>query len=210
MPRRRYYKNWQNILLQFDQLISGQHGEAEIQKFITENTEYVPTFIELHHGIFHNVVISKLPIGNYVSDFCYITKHSEEVRVVFVEIEPANKKLFKSRKGTYPQITADLSNALDQVRAWKNEIQKPHVRDDIVDFLNGLLWYVTKDRVKLTFDFILVCGRREKQEHEKEIHQLSEDSGILIKNYDSIKGAVASGLVEKHFLVSRKGMTFPS
>jgi hypothetical protein len=205
MPRRRFYKNWKNTFVEFDKLILASQDEAEIQKFMIANTEYIPVFIELHHRIFHNVAFSKLPLGNYISDFCYITKHSEEVRVVFVEIERADKKLFKARKGTYPQITADLSNALDQVRAWKSEVEKAHVRAELIDYLNGLLWYVTKDRARLTFDFILVCGRRGSQQHEKAIQQLSEESGILIKNYDSIRDAVASGRVEKRFLVSRRG-----
>ncbi|MDB5475303.1 MAG: hypothetical protein JWP49_814 [Phenylobacterium sp.] len=194
---------------QFAEILDREHIEGEIQTHLSTHTELIPTFIQLHHGVFHNVVVEKPTIGRFEADYLYVTKHSEEVKIVLVELEHGAKRLMK-RGGNYPVPTAELTAAIAQVQAWRRELENPTVRQDLCQRLSGLLWYAGTGpgRVRLTLEFLIVIGRYGDGRHADFASTLYSTDRIMVKTYDSILKEHLVTKPQKRALLLHKGGAF--
>lgn len=172
-------------LQEYQQLIdSPDVAESALQRFMEENTEFIPTFVHyLHHGLFLNAVFSQYPVGEYKSDFLFLTKHTQMMRAVFIEIEAPHKRLFLN-SGNYTRGSSELNQALDQIRAWKRELNANS--NFITNF--ACLWK-TIVRTPIDIRFTLVIGRggeiNRYPDRQSYLARLNEE-GIHVLTYDSI------------------------
>jgi hypothetical protein len=159
--------------------------ELALQRFMEENTEFIPTFVhDLHHGLFLNAVFSQYPIGNYKSDFLFFTKHTQMMRAVFIELEASTKRLFLN-SGNYTRASAELNAALDQIRAWKREL---HAHHTVLEHF-ACAWH-TIFRRPIDVKFTLVIGRDDEinmyPDRKLYLSRFGEEEGIHVLTYDSI------------------------
>src|SRR5438477_1165681 len=112
-----------------------------------------------HHGSWTGTVISQpsLPgIARRIPDFMWLTKNSEDIIPVLIELEAPGKVWFNSRG----QRSAKLTQAQDQLAEWRQQLENPGNRQllgEMYDFPRS--W---------TFDYnlvprlLLIYGRREE------------------------------------------------
>ena len=61
--------------------ITGKKNENEIQSFLIDNTDLLPTPLLLNHGLHFDFIFSKLQISDgLISDFAYLTNSSFGVK----------------------------------------------------------------------------------------------------------------------------------
>src|ERR1700719_4430266 len=64
-----------------------------------------------------NLVLRKLPLGaDYKTDFCYLSKSSDDWHCILVELEKPGSRFFKMDSNEFHQ---DFVRALQQVSQWK-------------------------------------------------------------------------------------------
>jgi hypothetical protein len=141
---------------EFLQLVDNDALEPDLQAFLERRPEFLVLPHLLHHGLFEDVVISQFPLDtSLVTDFAYLTKHSSELRVVFVEIERAGKTLFKA-SAPYPTEHSELTAALAQVKTWAEFLQRS--RAEVVRRLSPLMQGLAQI-LTINFRYVLVIGR---------------------------------------------------
>lgn len=101
----------------FFKLLDDGVREQKIQKFLEENTRFIPREFVQNHGICHSLVIRKLPFGaDYKSDFFYFSKSSADWNAVFIEIEKPTSRFFKASTN---ELHSDFLRAIQQIKQWK-------------------------------------------------------------------------------------------
>jgi Domain of unknown function (DUF4263) len=142
---------------EFVGLLAECHAEQTYQDFIERNTRLVPREFVQNHGIHFNLVLRKLAFGaDYIMDFGYLSKSSDDWNCVLVELEKPGSQFFKKGSNNFHPNFVD---ALQQVNKWKAWFLNSNNKDG---FINGTLGLV---RVPLaenpTFmKYVLVFGRR--------------------------------------------------
>lgn len=159
--------------------------ENEIQKFLEENTIFIPMPFLLNHYLHMNCVISKFKLGNeFVTDFAYLTKSSDYWKFVLVELEDAKKKIFTNdRENIY--FHSDFNRAYDQITSWKAYVNKN--REAILHQIDKLRVPLNENSVR--FKYVLIIGRNaEKDNSEKRRAMFAEKSkdDIRVMTYDSL------------------------
>ncbi len=140
---------------EFLQLVENDAPEPDLQAFLERRPAFLVLPHLLHHGLFEDVVISQFPLDtSLVTDFVYLTKHSSEWRVVFVEIERAGKKLFKA-SAPYPTEHHELTAAVAQVKTWAEFLQRSSA--EVVRRLSPLMKGLAQ--IPINFRYVLVIGR---------------------------------------------------
>jgi hypothetical protein len=159
--------------------------EPTMQRFMENHTEFIPTFVyRLHHGVWLNSVFSQLQVGPRKSDFAFLTKHTQQHRIVLIEIEAPGKVLFTNAPN-YVVASAALNNALDQVRAWQRDLKAtPNLLANVGAVFDSA--YDSPPEVK----FVLVIGNSDEWVNDgRRSRYLSEIEGnqdIQIIGYDTI------------------------
>jgi antiviral defense system Shedu protein SduA len=175
-----------SIILEFERLFrDAATRELTMQDYMEEHTELVPTFAhQLHHGIWLNSVISQPSIGPRKTDFAFLTKHTQQRRVVFVELERPSKKLF-TRGPNYVVGSADLNNALDQVRAWREDLRR---FPDLLKHI-GALFDAAYDTT-LDVKYVLVIGTSNEWQNDaqrcRHLSAIESSEHIQVIGYDTI------------------------
>jgi hypothetical protein len=143
----------------YNQLLSQPGlGEQPFQTFMERHSEFIPTPFLLGHDLNLEVFISKFPIDtNLITDFTYLTKNSARWRIVFVEIEDPEKKIFKdsSRHHAY---SSEFNDALAQVKEWRDHVR--HAKDAILRRLEPMMTPLSMRGNPVDFRYMLVYGRR--------------------------------------------------
>ena len=122
MTKTEIIKTFKNNILS----IKDKKNENEIQSFLEENCDFIPTPYLRNHGLHFNFIFSKLAINEeLISDFFYLTKSSIEWVGVLIELEASSKKIFRNNKKDI-QFSAEFNNAYDQILSWKAYLQKNH------------------------------------------------------------------------------------
>lgn len=182
-----------NKTLAFRQLIDQEKAnENEVQKFLEENTHFLPTPNLLNHQLHFNCIIRKFPIGDFKTDYAYLTKSSIGWRLVLVELEDSSKPIFK-RSSRDAAFSSQFNDAITQIDRWKTEYNRDS--RTVHDSLDPLLQPLGGNDVRL--HRVLVYGRsRELEEDQKRRTRLEDYSGthgITVLTYDSLLRLVEAG-----------------
>jgi hypothetical protein len=112
-----------------------------------------------HHGSWNGIVISQPPlpgITRRIPDFMWLTKNSEDIIPVLVELEAPGKPWF-TKSG---QRSAKLTEAQDQLADWRQQLDNPANRQllgEMYDFPRR--WTLDYNLVPR---LLLIYGRREE------------------------------------------------
>lgn len=120
------------------------NSEQELLDIIKDNLFLLSSLYSRQWGIQPN--FCEVGFGNkFRCDFCWLNDNSDGPEWVIVEIEKPKLKLF-TKKVT---PTADLNNAIEQVKTWQRYFDKqPHEKSRIFGAVSKFRW-------------ILVAGRRD-------------------------------------------------
>lgn len=172
----------------FEDLLAkpGPH-ENEIQAYLEEHTALMLTPGLLNHLLHLNCVISKFPFGERIADYAYLTKSSNEWKLVLVELEDSHKQLFKP-SSPHEGFSASMNDAIAQVDVWRD-----HWRDHskaVIETLEPLLVPPVMRRNTMTLECVLIIGRSVEIEHNearrKRLATLRADKGIQVMTYDTL------------------------
>lgn len=182
-------------LAEFRQLIAvPTANENTLQKFLEENTRFMPTPDLLNHRLHLNSVIAKFPIGERTTDYAYLTKSTVEWQLVLVELEDSNKPIFKN-SGTNVAFTSAFNDAVAQIDVWRDYVGG-HL-DQVFEKLQPLMVPPQMARNPLSVRYLLVIGRSEELEHNQarrtRLANYGKERSLRIMTYDSIAREVASG-----------------
>ncbi len=85
-----------SIINNFRELIDRDDvTEPEIQTFMEKHSEIIPVPYLLGHDLLWNAVISKFVLDrDKIPDFAFLTKNSAHWRLVLIELERPQKRLF--------------------------------------------------------------------------------------------------------------------
>jgi hypothetical protein len=162
--------------------------ESAIQQYMEEHTECIPIPDLLGHDLQWNAVFSQFEIDrDKIADFAYITKNTAEWRVVFIELERPQKKLFIEAPNV--DFHMQTRRAIAQIESWKNyiEARPEEVRRRFSPLMQlGSAW----DQNPVEYRYLLVIGRNPKgcfsSQESARISRLSRESAIRLLTYDSI------------------------
>lgn len=112
----------------YGELLAAAPTESDMQAFFERNPTLVPGAFpdQIGHGAFPNALISQPElsgIGERRPDFMWIARNSAMVQPVLIEIESPGKRWVVG-KGRNPQQSADLTQALNQLRQWEEWLEK--------------------------------------------------------------------------------------
>ena len=124
----------------FAKLIEAEHLENIYQRFLEENTSFIPRpFLHNHHTHF-GLVLKQYPLfEDYRADFMYLTKSSAHWRCVLVEIEKPGSKFFS---GASSDFHADFEKAHGQILTWKAHLGVPNLLDAFKEKMRVLLGHM--------------------------------------------------------------------
>ncbi len=160
-------------------------NENDLQRFLEEHSYYlVPE--QFGHGIMHNALISKFPLGvKYKTDYVYLCKDTVHWTLYLVELEDAKKPLIRSDG----KMTSELTQAIGQIQDWKYYIDSGEGKQFIQHALKRFLYFnPIMGNNPIDFKYILVIGRSNQsmQEYEKKIRYTNSTSYMTLLTYDSL------------------------
>jgi hypothetical protein len=183
-------------LTEFEDLIAVEPpNENAIQAFLEANTAFMPTpDIIGYHGLHLNSVIAKFPVGERSTDYAYLCKNSIEWRLVLVELEDSNKRIFKPSSKNVA-FTAEFSDAVAQIDVWR-DYTTSHM-DRLREKLQPLMVPPQMFRNKLSVRYLLVIGRSSELEHDEKrrlrLANYGHDRDLRVITYDTIAREFRSG-----------------
>ncbi len=157
--------------------------EQDVQAFLEKHTPFLPRPFLLGHREQSSVVISKLPIGDFKTDFAYVTKESDRTELVLVEIEHPAKNVFH-KDPTTARTTSEFHQARGQLLDWVAACNKdPALAKNVVAMLlDGVML-----QNPITVRGVLVMGRRAERTDPRNARvQLEESEFIRILPFDSL------------------------
>ncbi len=190
--------------------------EQNVQNFLEEHSELLPTPILLNHQLHFNIIVSKFPLGNeYVTDYVYITKSSSSWKIVLVELEDPNKNYFSPSDPTNSTTTGVFNSALQQVLDWQAYI-KNHA-EQVKDQLSPLIKPDVMSKNPCDFEYVLIYGRSKNKNSSKnrieKIKVISDNNKISILSFDTVKHdyqnnpyhkkKIILSLTQNHFKIKR-------
>jgi DNA polymerase elongation subunit (family B) len=181
--------------------------ENDCQDFLERHTDYLFTPFMLNHGILHNSIISKFPLDtSLITDFVYVAKSSDVIRIVLVEIENPKKSIFRKDSGSVIQ-TAEFTQAYSQILSWKEFVSNN--KDEILRRLKPLLKSFIEHAIE--FKYYLVIGRKSQSfdSHQaKQRLQSLQGSDIHICTYDSLLSAKENQTTSTLSVIKLEKMSF--
>lgn len=183
----------ENLAVAFEELLGRPGGqENPIQAFIEQHTAFMLTPGLLNHGLQFNSVISKFPIGGRSADYAYLTKSSDEWKLILVELEDSHKKLFLP-SSKHVGFTAEMNDAIAQVDVWRDYWKEQSKA--VIESLDPLL--VPQRRNPVSLECVLIIGRSAEKEHDaaksKRLAALRADKRIHVMTYDTVLRAYRRG-----------------
>lgn len=178
MPKSNKYQEFEKLIE------SPEKSENDIQGFLEKNTEFLPVINLLHHNLHLNCIISKFPIGDFCTDFAYLTKSSNMWRLFLIEIEHPKKRLFLKR--LHSTTHKDLNHAIAQVDAWRDHWEM--YKEEVIRKITPLLIPLSMRQNIITLHRILVIGR-DKELNDRNRQRLAhyiDENNIHILTYDSL------------------------
>lgn len=186
-----------------DNILSIKHkkNENEIQTFLLENPDLIPTPYLSNHNLHFNFIFSKLAIyEEYKSDFAYLTKSSVEWEMVLMELEASNKSIFNNNKKNI-YFSAEFNNAYDQILSWR-----AYLNDHKQEFKSKLTYLMSHmANNPMSFKFVLVIGRSDELNTNERINMFAQKNkdGIIVMTYDSLIRAYLSNKRRYRNIISK-------
>jgi hypothetical protein len=168
--------------------------ENAIQNFLETHTAFMLTPGLLNHQLHLSCVISKFPIGGRIADYAYLTKSSDEWKLVLVELEDSHKKLFRMSSG-HVGFSSPMNDAIAQIDVWRD-----HWKDNkkaVVETLEPLLVPPAMRRNSVSLECVLIIGRSSEKDHHEErrkrLAALRADKGINVMTFDTLLRSYRAG-----------------
>jgi Domain of unknown function (DUF4263) len=143
-------------------LAQGEADESSYQALLERHPCMLPcpygSFGEGHHGLIHGAVVTQPRLSGLagkIPDFLLLVRDSSQILAVFVEIESPNKRWF-TQKG---RPTADMTQAINQLREWKEWFRQPGNEDRFIHDYRLPAHFQTR---AFSTRYVLVYGRREE------------------------------------------------
>ncbi|WP_118132044.1 Shedu anti-phage system protein SduA domain-containing protein [Pseudomonas abyssi] len=184
-------ENEQKILIvnQYQEKLSStpEQGQKEqsIQDFLERNTELFSEALTYKNYFHQDILISKCPVMDLKSDYAYLSKKSDEWKIVFGELELPDYNFFRKGSGDF---TSEFNHAINQIRQWKLRIKNN--QNEVFNFFKLLLQPESMRENPIVFEFELIFGRSEDKNKTAErlrlIQSVSQSEGIVIKSFDTI------------------------
>ena len=179
-------KTQDSVIDEFNKILSinEKDNEGDIQSFLEENTDLIPENLSaLDYRIRNDIVLKKYQIcKDYICDFAHISTRSFLTSLVLIELKPTTKKIFTQDKGV--KFSSDFNNALDQIGLWKAYLDKHNnvLKEDIRTLIDSIYKW------DLTFEYVLVYGRREEISSPEKIDLFNQknENGIKVITYDTL------------------------
>lgn len=164
----------------------GTQKEQTIQDFFEEHTELFclhNTFKNFYH---HDMVITKCPIDILKTDYVYITKKSDQWRIVFGEFELPDSNFFL--KGSDTNYTQEFNHATQQIQSWKSIVSTK--KNEVIDYFKMLLIPERMRDNPIEFKYELIYGRsadkNKTEARRRMINQTASTLDIDIMSFDSV------------------------
>lgn len=180
-------------------------SENDLQAYLERHTELLPNPHLLNHQIHFRSVISKFAIGKWKTDYAFLTKSSVEWRLVLVELEKPQKRLF-NQSGKYVEFSAELNSALSQIRTWRDEVasELPAIRKRIAPLTAHMggnpleVWY------------LLVIGRDAELNTQRRRTRLAKpgEPQLQIMTWDSLLRLQEYGSVDRKCVLTETATGF--
>lgn len=174
--------------IEYNNILENCKDENEVQRYLEKHGHLLPVnnWI-LGHQVHFSSIISKFRFGNqYISDFTYLTKCSDEWYVVFVEIEKPSKLIFNKDDS----FSSDFNKAYEQVQDWERYLNDSNHRIQILNSLKSLRHPQIMRDQNVSFKYLLVYGRKEerdKTQKRKDKFLQKKTENIRVCTFDSIK-----------------------
>jgi hypothetical protein len=176
--------------------------EPALQTFLEQHSELIPTPFELGHHIRYDSFITKFPLDNsLITDFVYLTKDSGSWRVVLVEIERANIKLY-TNDPIVATPTAQFTKRLAQIEKWQSFVQKNS--EQLKAKLAPLMKWGRNNPIK--YKYVLIVGRNSSLNNETKADNFYQKSNNHIKiiTHDSIISWFKAGTSKRRNIMQLK------
>lgn len=191
-------------------------AESHLHDAIRANPHLLYTPELYAGGLYMEAIIDKLrlPFG-LICDFCYVTVQARSIKITLVEIEQAAKKVFHNSITKRGKFHCETEKAVCQVRAWRDELQRPTARDELLSSLRGLfdhyplevfdeIWGPLKT-IKIDIGYVLVVGNErpanhKDRKHHKLISDLYTNDDILFMTYPMMLDQVEHNTRHKNML----------
>ncbi|MDR2865225.1 MAG: DUF4263 domain-containing protein [Spirochaetaceae bacterium] len=162
--------------------------EQIIQDYLESHSDMIPLNMILNHNVLYDFIFSKLPINSScISDLCYITKSSVEYRIVLIELESPDKKIFTNNLSKMI-FSSEFNAALQQIRDWKISLEND--KSEILRILSPMLRMQREYNDPISFAYQLIIGRSfeysNNEKKKKNILKIKEETDIDIMTYDSL------------------------
>jgi hypothetical protein len=173
---------------EYDALLASDPQESEMQGFFERHPTMLPGAFPgwTGHGAFLHLIVAQPPlrsIGTKIPDFLWIARDTAGVRPVLIEIEKPGKKWLSGRRKAQ---SADLSEALAQLREWREWMNVPGNQQTFMDaYAIPPEW-----RRMRRFEpiYMLIYGRRaEDPDGIARIREDARDRDVLL-TYDHLEG----------------------
>jgi hypothetical protein len=176
---------------------SDPSNEKRFQKFLEQHPCLVPggegtgTSFGGHHGSWEDTLISQPPLPGIfkkIPDFMWVTKTSEDIIPVLVEIEAPGKP-WLTKKG----LSAKLGQPQGQLAEWKRSLDEPANRLQFAELYNFPARWATEFNFEPRF--MLIYGRRREFEDQPERNRERRgmrDPRVDAMTYDRLKPLAGS------------------
>jgi hypothetical protein len=185
MPEQEYFEA---AMTRYWAVLEAATSEKDMQAFFDEHAPLMPFGFPDYtgHGPHPRALVSQpelVGLGSRQPDFLWLTRDSAELRPVLIEIEKPTKRW--ATTGKNPQQTAELTQALNQLRQWREWMNRP---ENVLTFRERFAvpsnWRGRRFRPM----YVLIYGR--KGENPDEIARLRaehqhEDQRLI--TYDHIR-----------------------
>jgi hypothetical protein len=184
-----------NLREEFLKLLDEQHVEQIYQSSMEQNTKLIPREFVQNHGVHFGLILRKLAFGaDYKSDFFFVSKSSDNWRLVFTEIEKPQSRFFRDNSNDYHP---DFQKALQQIGRWRAWLSQEANLAALLTALGPLRLPLTMRRNPSIPKFVLVHGRRNEyhaSDLRRSIVRAEERDDFHILSFDSL----VEGLEYKH------------
>jgi hypothetical protein len=177
---------------EYSKLLDENAEEQKYQDFLERHPYFIPREFVQNHGIHFDLVFRKLSLAkDYITDFFYLSKSSDDWNCVLIELEKPQSKFFK--QGTN-EFHNDFNKGMSQIRRWRawfeNSANKEH-------FVNNTLRSIRipLERNPCYIKYVLVHGRRaEYQDNHirSGLIRAEERDDFKIITYDSLMESISS------------------
>lgn len=167
-----------------ESILESDLPEQEYQACLEHEPRLIPREFVQNHGIHFQLLLRKLRLGgDFATDFCYLSKSSDDWNIVLVEIEKPRSRFFSGDR-----FHGDFRVALEQVNTWRSWFSE---RANLSYLADSVLGLVRRPLAKnpCHIKYVLVMGRRQEYAASDYLRRrvaAEERDDFKILTYDSL------------------------